>query len=167
MNIKQVKSDILAWVENFVEKPHPALGGWPPCPYARQARLNNRVTIFVGTDPYMDLESRCNIGMGNFDVCIYAYDPSEWSYENFHPRIESANRDFLLANDLICLEDHPGDPEIVNGVCMNQGTYALCLVQSLSDLNIKAKQIAQKGFYHNWPEGYLQSLFQHRQDPRS
>jgi hypothetical protein len=29
-----------SWIENFVEVPHPALGGWPPCPYARKARLD-------------------------------------------------------------------------------------------------------------------------------
>ena len=58
------------------------------------------------------------------------------------------------------------DVEMVNGVCMNQGTYALALVQSLSDLNVKAQQMATKGFYDSWPEDYLQQLFQHRQDPR-
>jgi hypothetical protein len=66
----------------------------------------------------------------------------------------------------LALEDHPGDPEIVNGVSMNQGTYALALVQSLSDLNQKARAIAAKGFYDTWPEKYLQDLFQHRTDPR-
>jgi hypothetical protein len=50
---------------------------------------------------------------------------------------------------------------------MNQGTYALALVQSLSDLNAKAKQMANRGFYHSWPEEYLTGLFQHRQDPRT
>jgi hypothetical protein len=65
------------------------------------------------------------------------------------------------------LEDHPADPEIVNGVSMNQGTYALVLVQSLTDLNQKAQQMARQGFYATWPEDYLQSLFAHRQDPRS
>jgi hypothetical protein len=64
------------------------------------------------------------------------------------------------------MEDHPSDPEIVNGVCMNQGTYALALIQGLSDLNVKARQMAAKGFYHGWPEEYLQGLFNHRQDPR-
>jgi hypothetical protein len=55
---------------------------------------------------------------------------------------------------------------MVNGVCMNQGTYALALVQSLSDLDAKAKTMAEKGFYHNWPEEYLVGLFEHRKDPR-
>ena len=72
----------------------------------------------------------------------------------------------MLRNDILALEDHPADPEIVNGVSMNQGTYALALVQCLSDLNAKAQQMASKGFYHNWPEEYLQGLFNHRQDPR-
>ena len=69
----------------------------------------------------------------------------------------------MLAQDL---EDHPTDVENVNGVVMNQGQYALALVQALDDLNVKAKQMSAKGFYHNWPEEYLQGLFCHRQDPR-
>jgi hypothetical protein len=76
------------------------------------------------------------------------------------------NEKFLLPNDLIALEDHPKDPEIVNGVSMNQGTYALVLVQSLSDLDAKAKIMADKGFYDSWPEEYLKMLFQNRKDPR-
>lgn len=166
MNQDQVRKDILHWIENFVEQPHPALGGWPPCPYARNARLKKTVDIRVGNDPYFDLEERSKTGMGEFEVIIYAYDPGEWTYDFFHSRLEVANRDFLLANDLIVLEDHPADPEIVNGVSMNQGTYALALVQSLSDLNTKAEQMASKGFYHNWPEEYLEELFKNRKDPR-
>jgi hypothetical protein len=49
---------------------------------------------------------------------------------------------------------------------MNQGTYALALVQNLTDLNEKAQLMARKGFYNAWPEEYLQQLFQHRKDPR-
>jgi hypothetical protein len=49
---------------------------------------------------------------------------------------------------------------------MNQGTYAMALCQSVSDLNDKANHLASKGFYDTWPEAYLDQLFQHRQDPR-
>jgi hypothetical protein len=81
--------------------------------------------------------------------------------------LEQANQEFLHRNDLIALEDHPADPEIVNGIVMNQGKYALALVQSLSDLNEKAASMGKKGFYNTWPEEYLQALFHHRQDPRT
>jgi len=166
MNIDQVRKDILEWSENFVEVPHPALGGWPPCPFARRARLKNTVGIFEGTDPYFDLKARARWGMGKYEVIIYAYDPEQWPYELFNQSIESANYEFLLSKDLLVLEDHPSDQEIVNGICMNQGKYALALVQSLSDLDAKAAQMSAKGFYHSWPEEYLTALFTNRQDPR-
>jgi len=50
---------------------------------------------------------------------------------------------------------------------MNQGKYALSLVQSLSDLNQRAQQLAVKEFYHAWPEDYLRGLFENRLDPRN
>ena len=166
MEIETVKQHIESWIVNFVEVPHPALGGFPPCPFARQARMKRTFEVYLGTDPYYDLKNRARWGMGDREVIIYAYDPQEWPHELFAASIQSANTEHLLRADILALEDHPDDAEIVNGVCMNQGTYALALVQSLSDLNAKAKQMASKGFYHNWPEEYLQGLFQHRQDPR-
>lgn len=166
MDIITVTRDILTWSETFVEVPHPALGGWPPCPFARQARLRGTVGIFVGQEPYFDLETRAALGMQQYEVIVYAYDPSEWTCEIFLPRLQAANQDFLLAADLIVLEDHPDAVEDVNGVIMNQGKYALSLVQSLSDLDRRAQQMATKGFYHDWPEEYLQGLFEHRKDPR-
>lgn len=166
LNIDQVKQDIEQWIVNFVEVPHPALGGFPPCPYARSARLKKSYEVYLGADPYYDLKNRARYGMGDKEVIIYVYNPAEWSHELFSASLHSANTEFLLRNDLLALEDHPADVENVNGVIMNQGTYALALVQSLSDLNHKARIMANKGFYHSWPEPYLQGLFQHREDPR-
>ena len=166
MHIDQVKKDIEQWIVNFVEVPHPALGNFPPCPYARSSRLKNSYDVFIGTDPYYDLKNRAKYGMGNKEVIIYVYDPKEWPHDLFSSSLEQANQDFLLAADLLTLEDHPADVEIVNGVCMNQGTYALALVQSLSDLNNRARAMARRGFYDSWPEDYLTALFQHREDPR-
>jgi len=100
-------------------------------------------------------------------VIIFAYESTAYSYKQFSAQIESANTEFLLGQDLLALEDHPAAPEIVNGISMNQGTYALALVQNLTDLNLKAQAMARKGFYDTWPEDYLKELFQHRQDPRS
>ena len=166
MDIITVSRDILNWSETFVEVPHPMLGNWAPCPFARQARLAGTVGIFIGRDPYFDLESRAAQGMQQYEVIIYAYDPTEWTRDIFSPRLQAANQDFLLAADLIVLEDHPSDVEDVNSVIMNQGKYALSLVQSLSDLDRRAQQMATKGFYHAWPEEYLTCLFENRKDPR-
>ena len=166
MDIEQIKKDIEQWIINFVEVPHPALGGWPPCPYARSARLKNTYEVLLGNDPYFDLKNRSRWGMQNKEVVIYVYDPKVWNHNFLAHSIESANQEYLIRNNLIALEDHPDDKEIVNGVCMNQGTYALVLVQSLSDLNLRARSMARQGFYNSWPEEYLTQLFHNRDDPR-
>ena len=52
MDIERVKQDIENWIVNFVEVPHPALGGWAPCPYARSARMKRSFEVYIGIDPY-------------------------------------------------------------------------------------------------------------------
>jgi hypothetical protein len=154
------------WIANFVEVPHPSLGGWAPCPYARKARLDHDFEVRLGINPYFDLKVVSQTGITK-SVVIFVYEPTAYTAEQFAVHITAANTEFLLSQNLLALEDHPDAPEIVNGISMNQGTYALALVQNLTDLNLKAQAIAGKGFYADWPEEYLQELFQHRQDPSS
>ena len=167
LDLATVQFDIEHWIETFVEVPHPALGGWAPCPYARKARLDRDFIVRIGVNPYFDLLNVARDGLSGKSVLILAYDPNEFFYSQFTSDITAANEEVLLRNNMLALEDHPGDQEIVNGVCMNQGTYALALVQSLSDLNEKAQLVAKKGFYDTWTEDYLQALFKHRKDPRA
>ena len=166
IDLTQAQADIEHWIENFVEVPHPALGGWPPCPYAKKARLERDFSVRLGMDPYFDLVNLSKDGLGGKSVVIFVYDASYWTYNQFSFSLRCANLDYLLKKDILALEDHPADPEIVNGICMNQGTYAMAMCQSVSDLNAKARHMASKGFYDSWPEDYLQALFQHREDPR-
>ena len=166
LDLDTVRYSIERWIETFVEVPHPSLGGWAPCPYARRARLDRDFEVRIGRNPFEDLIA-VSYGTLPCSVVIFAYDPELHPYDEFHAQIEFANTNHLVPRDLIALEDHPADPEIVNGVSMNQGTYALALVQNLTDLNSKAQAMAQRGFYDTWPEDYLKALFNHRKDPRS
>lgn len=166
LDLATVQSDIEKWIVNFVEVKNPALGNWPPCPYARKARLERDFEVRIGRDPYWDLVDIAIHGLGGKSVVVIAYDPAEFNYNDFSYKLKLANETWLLRNDILALEDHPDDLELVNSVIMNQGRYALALVQSLSDLNAKAKIMAAKGFYDAWPKDYLQALFQHREDPR-
>jgi hypothetical protein len=164
--LDDVKADIEKWIADFVEVPHPSLGGWAPCPYARKARLDRDFDVRLGLAPMHDLIQISRKGLEGKSVVIFAYDPKDTLYSELSYAVDVCNREFLLPNNLLSLEDHPDDPEVVNGVVMNNGTYALALVQSLSDLNEKAQLVARKGFYDTWPEDYLQALFKHRIDPR-
>jgi hypothetical protein len=161
-----VQYEIERWIENFVEVPHPSLGDWAPCPYARRARLDQDFEVRLGVNPYFDLKVVSQTGIAK-SVVIFVYESTAYTAEQFNIQITAANTEFLLTQDLLALEDHPDAPEIVNGVSMNQGTYALALVQCFSDLDDKARLMARQGFYETWPEEYLTDLFRHRQDPRT
>lgn len=166
MNLSDVKQDIHKWIEEFLEVPNPNLGGWSPCPYARNARLNQTYDVRLGTVLIDDLKAVCHTGMQSWEVIIYAYPIEKYGGQEFSDLIVEYTRDLLISQNLIALEDHPSLPEIVNGVCMNQGKYTLAIIQSLSDLNDRAEIIGKKGFYDKWPEEYLTELFRYRKDPR-
>ena len=166
LDLEQVHRDVEHWMATFVEMPHPELGGWPPCPYARKARLDRDFEVRLGVNPYFDLKVVSQTGIAK-SVVIFVYESTVYTAKQFAVQIVAANTEFLLPQGLLALEDHPNLPEVVNAVSMNQGSYALALIQSLGDLNAKAKTMAQKGFYDTWPEDYLHELFAHRQDPRS
>lgn len=165
MDLDRARADILCWVAEFVERPHPDLNGWPPCPYARQARLSNQIDIRAGgANLRQDLQ---NIDLGSYDVVAVVYDAASINPADFAQHINWANQEILVPKNIIALGDHPADPEIVNGVVLNQGTWAIIFVQALDKLNQLARPIAQKGYYQGWPENYLKSLFAHREDPRA
>jgi hypothetical protein len=164
MNFDQAKKDIEQWIVDFVEKPNPLLNDWAPCPYARQARLNQQVDIRQGCfNPIDDVKQ---VDMGNYDVITYVYGRERWSADEFNELVDIVNRAYLSSQGLIALADHPDDIESVNGVVMNQGTYAIVFVQNLKKLNHFAKILGNKSFYNGWDEEYLRVLFAGREDPR-
>lgn len=163
-NFDKAQQEVQQWILDFVEKPNPLLNDWPPCPYARNARLKDKVDLRAGIqNPLVDTEL---VEMGRFDVLGYIYDADQFTADEFNKLVRKANQDFLKSRDMIALADHPDDYESVNGVCMNQGTYAIMFLQKLSELNHFAKLLSPKGFYDSWHEEYLQVLFEGRQDPR-
>jgi hypothetical protein len=105
--------------------------------------------------------------MKEFDVVAYVYGRERWSADEFNNLVDTANLVHLSSQGLIALADHPDDQESVNGVIMNQGTYAIVFVQNLSKLNHFAKILGSRGFYNDWDEEYLKVLFAGRVDPRS
>ena len=168
MVIQQVKADIEEWLINFVEVPHPALGNWPPCPFARNARLQNKYDVRLGDDLERDLFlfSKKQY-LGKNDVIIYAYAPKQYddAYFNWVVDVINTSKGFTKRN-LLALADHPDTVEEQNGIKFNMGKYALVLIQDKEKLNDHAKMIAHRGYYDNWNEEYLQDVFAHRKDPR-
>ena len=145
---ESVESALLKWLEEFVEVPHPSLGGWPPCPYARQAIMSKNIDIRQGNNVYEDCTSLVNYDWTK-EVVVFWYNQID--PESFIDSVNGANS-ILLANDIVALEDHPATEEIIAGVKMNFGLCPIILLQKNSKLNSAAEQLKEKGYYHTWTQ---------------
>jgi hypothetical protein len=51
MNQLEIVEKLTKWMTEFIEVPNTKLGDWAPCPYARQARVNNNISIKFASIP--------------------------------------------------------------------------------------------------------------------
>jgi hypothetical protein len=167
--LQKIQKDTEEWLENFIEKPNTAFGGLEICPFAKHARTNKKITFRIGKHPYHDLVEHCKDGNQGYDVFIYAYDPSEWDTDAFHEMVYKANDENLADHDMISLPDHPHSEERVNGVILNQGTYAYNMIAPLAALNSASAKLHSEGYYNHWrnAEEYMEAIFRGRVDPRT
>ena len=160
MDQQSIRQKLEQWLVEFVEKPNPLLNNWPPCPYARQARLANKIHIVFDSPleialyvPFLD----------NYDVVVLCFDHTEFSagqIEKFTRHINS----ILVWKDYVVLEDHPDAEEFVNGVKMNFDKCGLMILQRLSKLNTAADQLREKGYYDTWSKENLDEVVNWRYD---
>ena len=59
------REEVIRWVKEFVEVPHPMFADYPPCPYAKQARMQGKVDFRELTD--MEPDSNIWTSIDHFD----------------------------------------------------------------------------------------------------
>jgi hypothetical protein len=154
MDFAQAQLDILNWIENFVEQSNPNLNNWSPCPFARRSRLENRLSILEGKDVVNDVDNLVLSWDDSYDVIIFVYDKNRYTIDELADNVEQLNKRYTLSKDILVLEDHPDDVEIVNTVKMNQGQYILVLCQRFSKVNLASADLKEQGYYDSWSKQY-------------
>jgi HPt (histidine-containing phosphotransfer) domain-containing protein len=158
MNQQQICRQLEAWLVDFVEKPNPMLNGWAPCPFARKSRVTNRFDIAFATADTLEatIESAAQ-QLDRRDVIAVCIDPAEISAEDLAHQVAQLNQQ-LMPDDVLLLEDHPAEVEIINGVHMNFGACAIVFVQQLSKINEASEQLKRGGYYDCWSQENLDSV---------
>lgn len=154
MDQEQIREKLTQWLINFVENPNPLLGNWAPCPYARQARLANKIHVVF--DSPLEIANYVTF-LDDYDVVVLCFDPADYSasqVELFTKHINSV----LLWQDYVVLEDHPDAEELVAGVHMNFGHCGLMVLQKLTKINQAADLLRAKGYYDGWSEENLSQV---------
>jgi hypothetical protein len=148
-----VTAKLLNWMIDFVEVPNPNLGGWAPCPYAKQARINDKISIRFSNDLINEVP-KCLPDLETKDVVVICFDHTIINANEIEQLVSNLNKT-LLVNDYVILEDHPDQIENVNGVRMNFGECGLLIIQRLSKLNASSALLKDKGYYQVWDQPSL------------
>jgi hypothetical protein len=158
MNFELIKPQLIEWLTSFVEKPNPALNNWPPCPYARHARVNNKILIIDSS-----VENLTNTvinlieNFGENEAAVVCFDHTLISGVECQQLALELN-DQLMPRNFVLLEDHPEVIEYVAGVKMNFGPCGLFVISPLSELNAAGDQLRKKGYYDTWSQSELDEI---------
>lgn len=168
-NLEEATSYIKKWLNEFVTQPNPLLNNFPPCPYAQQAILDNKISYeLADKDINLYLIMKAEQWDENIDVCVI-FVPSRSKRHNsigsemLSSLVKRTNENYLMSNDFVALEDHPDDEENINGVIMNNGKYPIVLMQRLSKIQMFSGFLKKKGYYDVWSKENLDDVVNWRQ----
>lgn len=147
-----MRSYIEEWIEKFVSVHNDALNSIP-CPYAKAALIKYHETEDVG----QSLSNTLNNWSDDAHVVVIYTATTNYTPEELKTIVKDFNK-VSMREDIVALEDHPDDEEIINGVKMNFGKCILILVQRLSVINRKSEWLKEQGYYDNWSEENLDDV---------
>ena len=149
---------IVNWMEKFVEKPHPSFGNMPPCPYARQFRMQNKIKIVESKVAIWNTaQKQCNVWDVSWEAVIVASTFTDVPTSILNDRVAELNRK-MKRHDLVLLEDHPKDIETIDGIKMNHGELVLIVIQRLEQLNRFSTMLKQGKYYNKWSKENLDDV---------
>lgn len=143
-----ISNNIESWIENTLSQASKSFNNLPPCPYAKQAWISGKVLILENQEP-----NNIKKLLLDYEVIIYAFNPRSISAEALYDKCTK-----ISDNDVVALDDHPDVIEKVDDVVLNNGTYALILVQERHKLEQARKILKAKNYYKNWDAEYLEEV---------
>lgn len=160
-DLMSLQIDIEKWITEFVSVYNEQLGAIP-CPFAKSAMMNGRIK-YIEADYGYEMVNMCEYLSRtdlSHEVVVVGIDIDK---SGITPagleRIVSECNNYLRQIKSVALEDHPHSTESINGVTMNEGKWALLLIQK-SDKLVKARRILkEQGYYTNWSEQQQQEMF--------
>lgn len=162
-----LEQSINEWIENFLNIPTPTLNNLPPCPFAKQALISNKIVINqlrplsqLSMKEYFitEIENYTYHWPKGKEVVILGCEADLISAEDLEECVDITTEKFLSERGFVALEDHPDEEERVKDLIFNQGTYALILLQEAEKLD-KARRILDKqNYYKNWDKQYYKDV---------
>lgn len=156
-----MESDIKKWILERLSVELEVFNNLPACPFAKQALLENKIKIeSVGdSSEFMaEMDAFTRDWPENTDVVILGCNPKNISSDELSNLVESANQTFLNERNFLALEDHPDHKEYVKDFQVNEGNWAIVLLQEKSKIVTARKILDRRGYYKNWDQEYYKEV---------
>lgn len=170
-----VEADIRKWSHEFLEVPNKKLNGLPPCPYAKQAWLDNKVVFSINTGLEGLIKEVTLFELHDYDIVVWAnvYLPDMNYLDGYCDGINEAMS--IAGKDMHLMVFHPDyDAEeagldfLVDEDATDDGlVYCMVFVQRLSTLDDAALSLEKSGYYKHFPEEVYKSLVLDRRELRN
>lgn len=157
IDLTAAEQELKNWITEHLSVPREQLNNLSACPYAKSAVEQNKIKFEIGTVVSDDLIRIVSSWHDEVDGVVLIYDRSINS-QDFVADVINCNREILMPNGLVALEDHPDIIEHIAGLTFNQGTYAIIIVQRLDKLNKASANLSAKGYYKNWDQSDLDDV---------
>jgi len=153
MDKDKILAELYIWIENFLEKPNKAFGGWTPCPYIRNSRLNNKLHIVFIDNVTINNDINNNLNqLATKDCVVFLFNHNEINFCEADNIVIDFNNN-MMKNNYVIIMDHPDNPEDINGENINFGKCGILLLFKLDYLNKLANTLKKKGYFDFWPKG--------------
>ena len=155
------------WITNFLDKQNPAFNNLPPCPFAKQAMLDDKIVYhFLNPIDSLTMPEYIACELENFsyhwpkgkEVVIIGCKKENISSDDLSDCVEDSMERFLTKRGYIALEDHPNAEEKVLDVCVNQGEFVLVLLQEKEKLQRARNILKRQNYYKYWTKDYYEDV---------
>lgn len=164
---ESVEKDIWTWITEFIEVNHEFYDyKFPPCPFAKRARLGGKVSIkpydYTGVKKFIHLNSELSES-DNFDIRVLAFPPRTKWYPLLNKFIEFRNKEIVptdfymqFGNAIQTNSRYPG--------IFNSGNYFIIIINRLSRI-LKGREIlSSTNYYNSWPKFHYDDVVVRRQN---
>lgn len=158
---KGVIKELKDWTHLGLNVPNEFFNGLPPCPFARQAWLDNKVAvIFDDTNSWQCLYSSVSQFDDVYDMAVVVRKHPLGTPEDLHNYLGQMNQaiseGMFIDKDIWLMGYHPDDEEAefvaedVKVEEMVDDPYLMVFIQRLSKIQEAAYKLVHKGYYENY-----------------
>ena len=170
--MNNLQADLETWIHDWVSVYNEKLQS-VPCPFAKQAYVDNKIlirelkrvdTLTMADYFAAEIENYTYHWPKDIEVVALGCDPNLIDSNELSDIVKRCNEGFLKNRGYIALEDHPDSLEIISGEIMNQGSWALVLVQAKDKLAKASAMLERQGYYKTWSQENLDDVVNWRKN---